>query len=383
MGDASAMIQRAYKTELDPNNEQATKFEIFARVRRFVYNVGRWEWIYQYEHDGKPSAYRLKKQFNAQKDDLYPWVRLAPYAVTEAAFRDLGDAYKNFFRRVKNGEDPGYPKRTRRADHFSVRNLKVERDRVRIQGVGWVRLKEYDYIPTTDTGLKFGTYATISRRGGRWFVSTTVEEPEPELKDRHAVVIGVDFGIKELATCSNGTVFSNSKPLEQALCKLARLNKELARRKRGGSNWHKTKRKLQRTHKRVSDVRRHIQHKISHYLTYDVRPSAIVLEDLNVKGMQSNGHLSRAISDVGFYELRRQIEYKAKWLGIEVVFADRWYPSSKTCSRCGVKKERLTLSDRIFVCDDCGFKVDRDLNAALNLAALGRNRQMGGDCSGS
>jgi putative transposase len=369
------MIQRAYRTELDPNNEQATLFQGFAEIRKFVFNVGLWEWQYQYENGGKPSAYKLKKQFNADKDRLFPWVRTAPYAVTEAAFRDLGDAYKQFFRRVKTGETPGYPKRKRYATSFSVRNTRVMQDRVRITGVGWVRLKERGYLPTTDSGLTFGTYATISRRAGRWFISVVVEENAPVLTDPHDTVIGVDFGIKALATCSNGKVFHNPKALDQALTRLGRLNKELARRKPGGSNWRKTKAKLQRAHKRVGDIRRHVQHQVSHYLTYEVQPDVIVLEDLNVKGMTSNGHLARAVSDVGFYELRRQVQYKADWLGIDVVLADRWYPSSKTCSRCGEKRDDLTLADRVFECPACGFTLDRDLNAARNLAALGKREK--------
>ena len=377
-------IARAYKTELNPNNWQASKFDRFAWVSMAVFNVGLREWKRVYENDGKPSAYGLKKRFNAVKDDVFPWARSAPYAVTEAAFGDLGDAFKHFFRRVKNGEEPGYPKHKKDKSSFAVRGLKVKSDRVYIQGVGWVRLKERDYIPTTDSGLKFGTYATISKRAGHWYISALVYEDMPELNDRHKhIVIGVDFGIKELATCSNGKVFKNPKPLVEAERKLNRLQRELARRKKGGSNWQKTKRKLQRAHKRVADIRSHTLHEISSYLTTEVRPRTIVIEDLNVKGMMKNHHLAKAISDVGFGELRRQIEYKAEWYGIEVVLADRWYPSSKTCSRCGVIKSDLTLSDRTFVCDDCGLQIDRDYNAALNLAALGLNRQSDGDCSGS
>ena len=191
-------------------------------------------------------------------------------------------------------------------------------------------------------------------------------------------MIGVDFGIKVLSTCSNGRVFENPKPLADAQRKLRRLSKELARRKKGGTNWHKTKTALAKMHKRVADVRSHTLHQVSDYLTQEVRPVCIVIEDLNVRGMVRNHSLARAISDVGFGELRRQIEYKAGWLGIEVLIADRWYPSSKTCSRCGVVKSGLTLSDRTYSCG-CGLVIDRDLNAALNLAALGQNRQTGGD----
>jgi putative transposase len=376
-------IQRAYKTELDPNNEQATLFERFAEVRVFVYNIAIREWQRQYKNGEKPNANNLKKQFNACKHELFPYVTEAPYAVTEAAFRDIDAAFQHFFRRVKQGQTPGYPRFKKCADGFSVRNTRIEDDRVRVQGVGWVRLKERWYIPTTEGGLKFGVYATISKRAGRWYISVLVEEPAPELKDRHATVIGVDFGIKSLAVCSNGRVFDNPKPLYDAERKMARLQRELSRRRKGSANWNDTKDRLQKAHKRVVDIRAHTLHQISDYLTQEVRPAVIVLEDLNVAGMVKNHSLARAISDVGFSELRRQIEYKAQWYGIEVAIVDRFFPSSKTCSRCGVIKSDLTLSDRTFICSDCGFTLDRDMNAALNLAAFGQNRQTGGDCLGS
>lgn len=365
------MIQKAYKTELDPNDRQRSWLERCAEVRLFVFNVGLREWQRQYKQGEKPSAYGLKKQFNAVKDELFPGVRDAPGDVSAKAFADLGDAYKHFFRRVKQGETPGYPKIKRHASSFALHGIKIESDRVRLTRLGWVRLKERDYLPTTDSGLKFGYYATLSQRAGHWFISVLVEEDAPELKDRHATVIGVDFGVKVLATCSNGRVFENPAPLRTAQAKVKRLSRELSRRKKGGANWHKTKATLAKAHYRLSNVRARTLHQISDYLTQEVRPSCIVIEDLNVSGMLKNHCLALSISDAGFGELRRQIEYKAGWLGIDVILADRWYPSSKTCHQCGEVRRDLTLSDRVFTCPGCGFTIDRDLNAALNLAALG------------
>jgi len=378
------LVIRAYKTELDPNNKQRLALERFAEIRMFVYNIGLLEWERQYKQGLKPSEYGLKKQFNAAKDELFPFVRDAPYAVTEGAFNDLGETYKHFFRRFKNGDKKaGHLKPQRNPDKFALKNTRIERGRVHLTGIGWVRLKESGYLPTTDSGLEFGTYSRITKRAGRWFISVSVEEPDVELNDMHDTVIGIDFGIKAVATCSNGKVFHNPRPLIEADRKLKRLQRELARRKRGGANWNKTRMRLQRQHKRVSDIRKHFLHQISDYVVLDVRPSVIVIEDLNVSGMLTNHHLARAISDVGFNELRRQIEYKARWYGVDVMVADRWFPSSKTCHRCGVIKDDLKLSDRTFVCDECGLVIDRDLNAALNLAALGSNRQTDGDCLGS
>ena len=382
-------VIKAYKTELNPNNAQASQFVRFAEARRFVFNLGLREWQRQYENGEKPSEYGLRKQFNAVKYDYarhcshFKNVINSPYAVTEAAFRDLGNAFKNFFRRLKNGEEPGYPKFKRQSRSFSIRGIKVKNDRVHITGVGWVRLKESNYIPITESGLKFSTYATISKRGGRWFVSVPVYRDVQVPKNESDLVLGIDLGIKSLVVCSDYTVYENPKPLRQAQQKLRRLQRELSRRKKGGKNWHKTKRKLARQHARIANIRKHTLHQISHDLIVNKKPAVIVIEDLNVKGMTKNHHLAQAISDAGFGELRRLIEYKAERNGVKVIIADRWFASSKTCSRCGCIDSDLRLSDRTYRCAECGLEIDRDLNAALNLAAYGRKAQAEPDCPGS
>ena len=362
----------AYKTELKPNNAQASYFWRCAGIGRFVYNWALANWKQQYEDGEKPSAYRLKKQFNAIKYEQCPFVAEVPYAVTESAFNNLKSAFQHFFRRIKNGDKKaGYPKfKSRKHPHqsFSVRGTKVEHDRVRLTGIGWVRLKERGYIPTDG---KYGIYVTISLKAGRWYISVLVETQDEAPLSTSQLVIGADFGLKTLVVLSNGETFENPHCLKEAMSKLNRLQRELARRKQGGSNWRKTKLKLQCQHAKVARIRAHILHNISHHVTADVRPKVIVLEDLNVSGMVSNHHLAQAISDVGFYELRRQIEYKAARYGCEVLLASQWYPSSKTCSLCGWHNPDLTLADRTFVCPECGLELDRDHNAALNLAKLG------------
>jgi len=375
-------ILKAYKAELDPNNKQRTYFRRCAGTARFVYNWALADRIMRYEKGLSTSQYEQRTRFNSIKDEQCPWIREVPYAITESAFANCDMAYQNFFRRVKNSEKPGFPKFKRRGmrESFQLRDTKVVEDKIRFtRPIGWIRLKEYGYIPV-DANY-YGTYATISEQGGHWFVSVLVEE-EIEQPQLNGKVIGVDFGINHLAICSDGMVFENSRPLDQATRKLKRIQRELSRREKGGSNWHKTKDRLRRVHYSVANQRQHIQHQISHYLTFKAQPAVIVLEDLNVSGMLQNHHIARALSDVGFYELRRQIEYKAEWLGIEVIYADRFFPSSKTCSRCGSKRDDLKLSERTFVCNDCGFSIDRDLNAALNLAAL-VNRETHGNCLGS
>ena len=381
-------IMRGYKIRLEPNNKQRTFFNKCAGTSRYVFNWGLAEWKQQYEafkEDDtlkRPSRYGLCVQFNAAKDELCPWVREVPYAVTESAFESLGKAFNNFFRGLKTNEDVGYPKFKSRygTKRFRLRGVKPQSDRAYIPRLGDVRLSQRDYIPQ---GVDYGLYATLSERAGRWYISVLVREEKNISTELNHNILGVDFGIKTLATISNGKIFENPKVLCQAEAKLKRLQRELSRRKKGGSNYQKTRRNLAEAHAHVADTRSHVLHQVSDYMTVKCKPEMIVIEDLNVSGMVKNHYLAKAIGDVGFSELRRQIEYKAAWSGIKVVIADRWFASSKTCNRCGVIKKNLTLSDRTYVCEDCGFVIDRDLNAALNLAAYGRYRQTDGDCLGS
>jgi putative transposase len=374
-------ILKAYKTELDPNNKQRAFFRQCAGTARFVFNWALDDRQQKYKDGEKTSQYEQRKRFNALKREQLPWITAIPYAVTESAFSNCDSAFQSFFRRVKSGETPGYPKFKARGirDSFQLRNTRVYSDCVRLTHIGLIRLKEHGYIP--ESASRYGTYATVSKRAGRWFISVLVEEDAARVVT-NGKIIGVDFGVKDLAVCSNGKVFENPRHLQVAERKLKRLQRELSRRTKDGANWRKTKTKLQKAHFDVANARRHTQHEISSYLTHRLKPSVIVLENLNVDGMMKNHRLAQAIGDVGFYELRRQIEYKARWCGIEVVLADRWYPSTKTCSRCGAHRPEITLSHRVYHCSRCGLEINRDLNAAKNLAAL-VGRQADGDCLGS
>jgi putative transposase len=197
------------------------------------------------------------------------------------------------------------------------------------------------------------------------------EEPAPATGEP----IGVDLGIKMLAVLSDGRTFENPKALRKNITKLKRASRAHSRKVKGSENRKKAKQKLAKEHARIAHIRQDALHKatsaiIARTKPDDARPSTIVLEDLNISGMLKNRKLSRAIADVGMYEFRRQIEYKAKGAGVQVVFAFQWEPSSKTCHVCGWKDEHLTLADRVFVCHDCGNVTDRDYNAARNLAKL-------------
>jgi putative transposase len=365
-------ILRAYKTELDPNNKQCGAFMKHSGVARFVYNWALADRIEQYENGEKTSLFEQKRRFNALKHEQYPWIQETAYCVTEQAFRNLDAAYQNFFRRVKEGrEEKGFPKfksRKRGIGSFTMRGcIHLEYNRIKLPRIGWVRLKEGGYLPTD--GVKILS-VNISERAGRWYASVQVEMEVPDPEPGQGDPIGVDFGIKTLAVCSDGTTFENPKAMEVWERKLKRLQRELARRKKGGKNREKTKRKIAKCHAKIANIRKHALHNVSYHVTAKTKPSTVVVEDLNVKGMMANHCLAKGISDASFGELRREIEYKGEWYGVDVVTAGRFYPSSKTCSGCGSVRPLLKLSERTFVCEECGMVVDRDLNAALNLASL-------------
>jgi putative transposase len=360
---------RAYKTELDLNNKQRTQFVRYCGVARFVFNWALADRISRHESGLKTSMYEQKKRFNSIKGDHYPWVKEVSYVVEQSAFDNCDIAYKNFFRRAKGqAKKAGFPKfksKKHGLGSFKLRGIiTVEQSRIKLPVLGWVKLKEDGYFPTKDIKI---LATTISERAGHWFVSLQVEEKDMPITDIHNGVIGVDVGIKTLATCSNSKVFENPKGIYKYEKQLSHIQRELCRRQKGSKNRAKTKQKVAKLHYRISNVRRYALHEVSHYLTAIAKPQTIKVEDLNVAGMMQNRHLSRSIADASFAELRRQLEYKCIWHGIDLVVADRFYPSSKKCSQCGAIKPLLRLSERTYVCESCGAVIDRDLNAAKNL----------------
>lgn len=364
---------KAYKTELDPNNRHRTQLVRYCGVARFVFNWALADRKSRYEQELTTSMYEQKRRFNALKDEQFPWVRDVAYTVLQAAFDNSDIAYKNFFRRVKSGtEKAGFPKfksKKRGLGNFTLRgNIHAQGSTIQLPRLGVVRLKEDNYLPTS--GVKILS-ATINERARHWFVSLQVEEPDKPVLQPSSGIIGVDVGIKTLATCSDGTTFENPKSLSRYEKRLAHIQRELSRRQKGSKNRAKTKQKVAKLHYRIANIRRYSLHQVSSYLAVKAKPETIVLEDLNVAGMLQNRHLSKAVVDASFAELRRQLEYKCSWYGVGLVVADRFFPSSKTCASCGTKKPLLKLSERTFVCESCGVVIDRDFNASLNLARLG------------
>ena len=357
----------AHKIALDPNNVQATYFAKAAGTARFAYNWALAEWQRQYEawkQDNslpKPSQAALRRQLNAIKREQFPWMLEVTKNAPQMAIIQLGEAFKNFFAgRAK------YPKFRKKGvhDRFTLSNdqFSIDGCRIRIPNLGWVRMRE---------SLRFNgkiMSATISRVADRWFVSITVDVPDLSHlpKAENQGVVGVDLGVSALATLSTGETITGPKPHKALLTRLQRLSRSLSRKQKGSANRKKAKAKLARLHARIANIRQDALHKLTTDLTR--RFHTIGIEDLNVRGMVRNRHLARSIADMGFFEFRRQLEYKAAMRGGQVVIADRWFPSSKTCSACGSVQQDMPLSVRQWICPGCGACHDRDLNAARNLA---------------
>lgn len=355
----------AHKIALDPNNVQATHLARAAGTARFAYNWGLAEWQRQYaarQADPglpQPSQLSLRRQLNAIKRERFPWMLEVTKCAPQMAIIQLGQAFENFFARRAR-----YPQFRRKGTHdrFSLTNdqFRVEGKRIHIPKLGWVRMREALRL----TGRIVS--ATISRHAGRWYASLTVDTPDVSLPPaENQGAVGIDLGVSALATLSNGEVVTGPKALRGLLGRLRQLSRALSRKLKGSRNRNKARRRLAKLHARIGNLRREGLHQLTTSITR--RFHTIGLEDLNVKGMLANRRLSRAIADMGFHELRRQLAYKAAWRGGQMVVTDHWYPSSKTCSCCGHQLETLALAQRQWICPRCGAHHDRDVNAAVNL----------------
>src|SRR6266702_5179011 len=369
---SSMQVVRGYKTELDLNNEDRTACLKHAGAARYAYNWGLARSIEAYRTTGKrPTAIDLHKQLNALKPTDFPWLYEVSKCAMQEALRDLNTAYRNFFRRgalKKQGlwrGKLGFPKMKKKSKAIGsfrlTGSIKVFSAAVQLPRLGRLRLHEHDFIPTDAKVLS----ATVSEQAGRWFVSIQVEEEREKPTPTATTPIGVDLGIKMLATCSDGMTFENPRALKHAQKRLRRLERQKSRRKKGGKNRKKTCRKLAKQHAHVANIRKDAAHKLTCYLSKN--HALVAIEDLHVAGMLKNHKLAQAVSDSNFGEIRRQLEYKAEWRGVHLVTVNRFYPSSKTCSGCGWVNEALTLADRTFICQECGLVIDRDLNAAINV----------------
>ena len=378
---------RAYKIELNLNNSQITKMRMNCGASRFAYNYAlakKKEFFDKKERI--PNNIELHREINKLKGtEALPWAYVD--GISKCSFqeglRDCDKAFSNFFTRCKKKVKgkKGFPKfKSKKNDKQSFKltgAIKIlENGYIQLPRIGKVKLTEKDYIPSNVRILS----VTISKHADKWVISVQVEQPDSEPVAALNDVVGVDLGIKSLAICSDGTTFENPKALRKNLRKLKRKQRQLSLKVKRSKNYEKAKKKLVKLHYRISCIRKDTLHRVTTKIVNESQ--VIVLEDLKVSNMMKNHKLAQAIADVGLFEFRRQIEYKAKWSKRKVVFVDTFFPSSKQCSCCKNVKADLTLKDRVYKCDSCGLEIDRDLNASLNLKQFYTESSSGIDASG-
>jgi putative transposase len=380
-------VSQAYRFALDLTPAQERALRSHAGAARFAWNWGLAKCMERYEAERKwHSATGLHKLWNAEKktDPGLAWWSENSKCAYQEAFRDLDRALRDFIKSKKGerkGKRLGFPRfkqrgKCRDSFRFSTGAIRCDDVTVTLPRLGVIRTHE-------DTGKLASRIAdgsarilsaTVSRTAQRWFVSFTVEA-EREAPGQHArpgTAIGVDLGVKALITgvddTGNVIAIEGPKPLRAGLRRLRRASRAHSRKQACSANRRKSAARLARIHARVANVRADALHKATSGLVRDYE--TVVVEDLNVAGMTRNRRLARAISDQGFGEARRMLACKTQWNGGQLIVADRWFPSSKTCSACGTAKAKLSLSERTFRCEHCGLTEDRDVNAARNLLKL-------------
>ncbi|MBI6041273.1 transposase [Clostridium perfringens] len=378
-------LKRAYKMEINPTDEQKSKIHQTIGVSRFIYNFYIAHNKEIYEREGKfVSGMDFSKWLNNEyipNNQDKKWIKEVSSKATKQAIMNGDKAFKDFFKKAK-----GFPrfkkKKNQDVKAYFPKNNKtdwtIERHRVKIPTLGWVRLKEFGYIPINSM-VKSGT---VSQKADRYYVSILVEERDIKISNTNNEGVGIDLGIKYFAICSNGNKFKNinktstvkkvEKMLKREQRKLSRKYESLKirnKKEKGGNatrqNIQKQIVKVQKLHQRLVNIRTDYINKTV-FSIIKQKPSYVTIEDLAVSNLMKNKHLSKAIASQKFFEFKTKLMSKCKQNNIELRIVDRFYPSSKTCSNCGKIKKDLKLSDRIYKCD-CGFTIDRDLNASINL----------------
>ena len=363
----------AKKVRLYPSQLQEQKLWQSVGTARYIYNWTLAKQEENYKNGGKFIKDRdLRKELTILKKSELNWLNEVSNNVAKQAVKDACNAYKNFFKGLT--DKPRFKSRKRSKKSFYNDNMKLkvkENKLVNIEKVGWIKTNEQ--IPMN---VKYSN-PRISFDNKYWYLSVGLERKEQnqELTD---ISLGVDLGLKDLAICSDGKVYKNInktrvvKKLEKRLRRLQRqVSRKYDKNKKGKeyvktSNIIKLEKSIQLLHRKLANIRNNYLHQTTTEIV-KTKPFRVVIEDINVKGIMKNRHLSKAISKQGFYKFRRMLEYKCKFNGIELVVADRFYPSSKTCSKCGNINKNLKLSDRVYKCE-CGLSIDRDLNASINLS---------------
>ena len=357
-----------FKTEIILNNKLRTQLRKHAGTARHAWNEALCltKQVLEYNKANPkskikfPSAIDLHKWLVKYTKSENPWYYEVSKCAPQNALRDLRSSWDRCFKKVSKA--PKFKKKGR-YDSFRLDGTIKVVDHYRVQVPKIGVLKTYERLPK---GFKPKS-CTISRHADRWFISWRLEV-DLQNTIKSVDVVGVDLGVKTLATLSTEIVVQGAKAYKKYEKKLSRLQYLNRNKVIGSNNFKKAQIKIARLLRRIANMRKDNLHKLTTYLAKN--HSQIVIEDLNVSGMLANHKLAKAVQDMGFYEFRRQLEYKCHLYNSELIIADRWFPSSKTCSNCGTKKDKLSLSERIFNCESCGFTIDRDLNAAINLAAM-------------
>ena len=375
-------LLKSFKTEINPTEEQKARIRKTIGTCRYVYNfyLGHNKAL----HDdgekfmtGKSFSLWLNNEYIPDNPDK-TWIREVYSKAVKKSIEDGCAAFTRFFKH--QSDFPKFKKKGKSdVKMYFVRNnpkdCQCERHRLKIPTLGWIRIKEKGYIPTTKDGYMIRS-GTVSVKTDRFYVSVLVEIPDVNINNNLNEGIGIDLGLKDFAIISNGKTYRNInksaglKKLEKQLIREQRsLSRKYENLKKGEStqraNIQKQKLKVQKLHHKMDNIRTdHINKTIAEIVK--TKPSYITIEDLNVKGMMKNRCLSKAVASQKFYEFRKRLKAKCDEKGIELRVADRFYPSSKTCHHCGSVRKNLKLSDRIYRCE-CGYVADRDLNAALNL----------------
>ena len=374
---------KSLKTEIRFNNTQRTQYFKTIGVCRFVYNLYLNQIIEHYKNTNKfLSAYEFEKYLNhiyLKDNPDKKWIKEVSQKAVKQSILNCETAFKNFFREFKKNKKAGYPKYKKRGkndcSYYAFVNIHVKNNKIKVPLLNWIKIKEKGYI-TEDLNI---VNIHIDYKAGRFFISVLVkiEKQSNPIQENINEPIGIDLGINKFATLSNGTIYKNINKVKKVI-KLNKsikhqqksLSRKLEIKKKGKSqsikNIEKNILKIQCLFLRKSNIKIDYLNQIINEIV-KTKPSKIVLEDLNIKWMLKNRHLSRAISEQSFYDFRNKLEQKCKELGIKVITANRFYPSSKKCSKCGYVHKDLKLKDRVFICPSCGFEIDRDLNASINL----------------
>jgi len=367
----------ALKVRLEPNNKQLSRLFQSAGVARWAYNWTLAKQEENYKNGGKFIKDKdLRKELTQLKktEDL-KWLNDYSNNITKQAVKDACEAYYKFFKKLS--DKPKFKSRKKSPPKFyqDTEKIKFKDGKVRLEKIGWVRLSEKDRIPENSK------YANprVKFDGVHWYVSVGIEA-EKAIVDLTNESVGIDVGIKDLAVTSNiDEPFKNinkTKKVRKLEKKLRRLQRKVSNKyeknKEGRSyvktsNIIKLEKNIRKLHKRLDNIRTDNRHKVTTEIV-KTKPSRIVMENLNISGMIKNKHLSKSVAQQGLYEFKQMMQYKCQRNGIEFVEADKWYPSSKTCSVCGHVKTKLSLSERIFECECCGAEIDRDKNASINLS---------------